>query len=459
MTQEIALGARFGEVVDITRRLEQVHSQKSEEREAKRPRGSGGFSGASSRGQSHHNRGHPYRPAQMANLVHCGASQTMVHTVLVQRYCPHLLGGLVQQRGQAMTSTPVTSPPAQPTQGGAQAARGHLRLGGRSGGSQARCYAFPSRSEAVASDTVITCIVSVCHNDASILFVPGSTYSYVSLYFARYLDMQRESLVSSVHESMLVGDSIIVDRVYQVCVVTIGGLEMRVYILIVSMVNLDVILGWIGYSHVMLFWIVMLRLKGCLSYLDFVGDVGADTPTIDSVLVVRDFLDVFPVDLLGMPPNRDIDFGMDLVTGTQPISIPLYHVAPAELKELKEQLEELLDKGFIRPSVSPWGAPILFVKKKDGTMRIQEEHAQHLRIVLRMLREEKLYAKFCKCGFRLSSVEVLGTWCPARGSRYYHRVVKGFSSIVAPLTKLTQKGAPFRWSDECEESFQSSRLP
>ncbi|XP_070041564.1 uncharacterized protein, partial [Nicotiana tomentosiformis] len=105
--------------------------------------------------------------------------------------------------------------------------------------------------------------------------------------------------------------------------------------------------------------------KGVLSYLAFVRDVGADTPTIDSVPVERDFLDVFSADLLGMSPDRDIDFGIGLVPGTQPISIPPYHMAPAELKELKENLQELLDKGFIRSSVSPWGAPPMFVKKKD----------------------------------------------------------------------------------------------
>ncbi|XP_070039383.1 uncharacterized protein [Nicotiana tomentosiformis] len=93
--------------------------------------------------------------------------------------------------------------------------------------------------------------------------------------------------------------------------------------------------------------------KGCLSYLAFVRDVDADTPTIDSVPIVRDFSDVFPVDLPGMPSDRGINFGIDLVLGTQPISIPPYHMASAELKELKEQLQELLDKGFIRPSVSP----------------------------------------------------------------------------------------------------------
>ena len=78
---------------------------------------------------------------------------------------------------------------------------------------------------------------------------------------------------------------------------------------------------------------------------------------------------MFPADLPCMPPDRDIDFCIDLEPGTRPISIPPYWIAPAELRELKAQLQELLSKGFIRPSASPWGAPVLFVKK-DGSFRM-----------------------------------------------------------------------------------------
>ncbi|XP_070017398.1 uncharacterized protein [Nicotiana sylvestris] len=107
--------------------------------------------------------------------------------------------------------------------------------------------------------------------------------------------------------------------------------------------------------------------KGCDTYLAYMRDVRIDTPSVDSVPVVWDFPNVFPNDLPGMLTNRDIDFSIDLLLVTQPISIPLYHMAPSELKELKDQLQELLDKGFIRPSKSPWGAPVLFVKKTDGS--------------------------------------------------------------------------------------------
>ncbi|TYJ98631.1 Retrotransposon protein [Cucumis melo var. makuwa] len=99
-----------------------------------------------------------------------------------------------------------------------------------------------------------------------------------------------------------------------------------------------------------------------------------DTREVDVSLssepVVRDYPDVFPEELPGLPPHREVEFAIELEPGTVPISRSPYRMAPAELKELKVQLQELLDKGFIRPSVSPWGAPVLFVKKKDGSMRL-----------------------------------------------------------------------------------------
>lgn len=77
-----------------------------------------------------------------------------------------------------------------------------------------------------------------------------------------------------------------------------------------------------------------------------------------------------------MPPQREIDFTIELLPGTAPVAIAPYRMAPAELRELKAQLQDLLDKGFIRPSFSPWGAPVLFVKKKDGSLRLCIDYRQ-----------------------------------------------------------------------------------
>ena len=89
--------------------------------------------------------------------------------------------------------------------------------------------------------------------------------------------------------------------------------------------------------------------------------------TMDKTKVVNEFLDVFPDDLLGMAPDRDIEFIIELLPETAPIAKTPYRMGVNELEELKKQLKELQDKGFIRPSSSPWGALVIFIEKKDGT--------------------------------------------------------------------------------------------
>jgi hypothetical protein len=90
--------------------------------------------------------------------------------------------------------------------------------------------------------------------------------------------------------------------------------------------------------------------------------------SIDEIPVVQEFLDVFLDDLLGMPPERDIEFKIELQPGTAPVTKSPYKISRDELAELKIQLKNLLDKGYIRPSSSPWGCPALFVKKKDEAL-------------------------------------------------------------------------------------------
>ncbi|KAH0660902.1 hypothetical protein KY289_029650 [Solanum tuberosum] len=299
----------------------------------------------------------------------------------------------------------------QGTRGGARGGT----LGGRSDtsgiGAQGHFYAAPARATAEASDDVITGTLLLCHQPATVLFDPGSTFSYVSVYFAPRLGMRSESLAEPIHVSTPVGESLVVDQVLRSCLVTIQGCDTRVDLILLDMVDFDVILGmdwlspyhavldcyaktvtlampgispvlWQGaYSHTPTGIISFMRARrlvasGCLVYLAYVRDVSREGSSVDSVPVVREFADVFPTDLPGLPPDRDIDFAIDLEPDTRPISIPPYRMAPAELRELSAQLEDLLGKGFIRPSVSPWGAPVLFVKKKDGTMRMCIDYRQ-----------------------------------------------------------------------------------
>jgi uncharacterized protein YllA (UPF0747 family) len=95
-----------------------------------------------------------------------------------------------------------------------------------------------------------------------------------------------------------------------------------------------------------------------------------EAKAIKEVLVVEEYPDVFPDELLGMPPDRGIEFIIDLIPRTAPIAKRPYRMALAKLAKLKEQIRELQQKGYIRPSSSPWGAPALFMKKKDGSMRM-----------------------------------------------------------------------------------------
>ncbi|XP_070001888.1 uncharacterized protein [Nicotiana sylvestris] len=229
------------------------------------------------------------------------------------------------QSSQAMITAPAATLPAQPARGGGRRSRGRPRRGG-----QDKCYALLARTEVVASDSVITGIVLVYHRDASVLFDPGSTYSYMSSYFAPHLGISKDSLSSLVYVSTPMRDSLVVDRVYRSCLISLSDSETRANLLLFSMVDFDVILG--------MNWAERLVEKGCDTYLAYVRDVSIDTPTFDSIPVVMDFPDVFLADLPGMLPHRDIDFGIDLLSGTQPISIPPYRIAPPKLKELKERL-------------------------------------------------------------------------------------------------------------------------
>eukprot|EP00253_Pinus_taeda_P011610 PITA_11610 len=314
---------------------------------------------------------------------------------------------------------------------------------------------------------------------------------------------------------------------------------------------------------------------------------------LEHLPVIKEFADVFPEEIPGLPPKRDIDFTIELIPGATPVSRTPYRMSIPELTELKMQLQELLDNNYIRPSVSPWGAPVLFVRKKDGTLKMcidyrqlnkltiknkyplprideifdqvkgakvfskidlrsgyhqirikdediaktafrtryghyefvvlpfgltnapatfmclmnsvfhqfldkfvlifiddiliysrsKEEHEEHLRMVLQTLREHQLYAKLSKCDFYKEEIQYLGHVISKEGiavdpekiktilewpvpkdvadirsfmglAGYYRRFVEGFSRVAYPITSLQKKGRSFKWSSECQQSFE-----
>ncbi|XP_070007252.1 uncharacterized protein [Nicotiana sylvestris] len=210
----------------------------------------------------------------------------------------------------------------------------------------------------------------------------GSTFSYVTPYFAINLGLEPEQLSEPFLVSTLVGETVKVTRVYRGCIVSVQGRNTKADLIELEMVDFNVNIGmdWLSSCYAMLDCLAkivrfqfpneeVLEWKGSSTSL-------VEPPALQSLPVVREFPEVFPDDLPRLPPERIIDFGIDLMPGTLPISIPPYRMAPTELNGLREQLKDLLDKGFIRPSVLPRDAPILFVKKKDRSLRMCVDYRQ-----------------------------------------------------------------------------------
>ncbi|XP_075099244.1 uncharacterized protein LOC142176079 [Nicotiana tabacum] len=270
-----------------------------------------------------------------------------------------------------------------------------------------------------ARGDVVTGMLTIFTFDAYALIDPGTTLSHVTPYIAKKFGIEPEKLCEPFEVSTIVGESVIARYIYKGCPVKVHHRLTVVDLVELETLDFDVIMGmdWLEscYAKVgcrtkivsfefpgepVLEWkgdavaprgrfISYLKArkmisKGYIYHLVRVKDADAQIPTLQSVPIVNEFPEVFPEDLPGIPPDREIDFGIDLLPGTKPISIPPYRMAPAELKELKVQLKDLLDKGFIRPSVSPWGTPVLFVRKKDGSLRMCIDYCQMNKVTIKI---------------------------------------------------------------------------
>ena len=123
--------------------------------------------------------------------------------------------------------------------------------------------------------------------------------------------------------------------------------------------------------------------KGCEAFLALVLDSKRGQVNLEDIPVIKEFPDVFPEELLGLPPEREVDLNVEVLHGTDSISRAPYRMAPTELKVLKTQLHELLYKGFVRPSVSPWGALVWFVKKKDDPLWMCIDYRQINKVTMK----------------------------------------------------------------------------
>ncbi|KAL0554785.1 hypothetical protein IC582_008713 [Cucumis melo] len=242
---------------------------------------------------------------------------------------------------------------------------------------QGRVFAT-NKTEAEKAGTVVTGTLPVLGHYALVLFDSGSSHSFISSAFVLHARLEVEPLHHILSVSTPSGECMLSKEKVKACQIEIAGHVIEVTLIVLDMLDFDVILGmdWLAANHASIDCSrkeVTFNPPSMASF-KFKGGGSKSLPQADVSLssepVVRDYPDVFPEELPGLPPHREVEFAIELEPGTVPISKAPYRMAPAELKELKVQLQELLDKGFIRPSVSPWGAPVLFVKKKDGSMRL-----------------------------------------------------------------------------------------
>jgi hypothetical protein len=228
----------------------------------------------------------------------------------------------------------------------------------------------------------MTGIFLVYNQPALILFDSGASHSFIS----QKLSAKCQLPFYHTKGSFMIatpGGKIATNQLNQSVPIQLGSHIIKTILLVLGLENVDIILeaNWMTRHQVVLdvaSRIVELNSPICGSFTLFLPSQDSTQSCafammelpLKKIPVVCEYADVFPDELPGMPPDRDIEFAIELQPGTTPISKRPYRMPPAELAELKKHLQELLDKGFIRPSTSPWGCPALFVKKKDESLRL-----------------------------------------------------------------------------------------
>jgi hypothetical protein len=229
---------------------------------------------------------------------------------------------------------------------------------------------------------VMTGIFSVLNNLAIILFDSGASHSFISTKFSAKCQLPFHHTNGGITISTP-GGRVATYQINRHVPIKFGSLIIKTTFLILCLDSVDIILGtdWLTIHQA----VIDIAARAIEVHSPTCGETTLYLPEqictrscafvmiespIERIPVVCDYPDVFPDELPGMPPDRDIEFAIELQPGTAPISKRPYRMPPAELAELKKQLQDLLDKGFIRPSTSPWGCPALFVKKKDENLRL-----------------------------------------------------------------------------------------
>ncbi|GJV62804.1 putative reverse transcriptase domain-containing protein [Tanacetum coccineum] len=393
-------------------------------------------------------------------------------------------------------------------------------------GNQARGRAFMLGAEEAHQDpNIVTGTFTLNGYFATTLFNSGADYSFVSTTFIPLLGLKPTYLGFRYKIEIASGQLVEIDKVIKGCKLEIEGRDFDIDLIPFRHGSFDMIIGmdWLSNYKAEIIChekVVRIPLPDG-KVLRVVGERLEEKARLlmsakvsdkkqEKIVVVRDFPEVFLDDLFGLPPIWEIEFRIELIPEATPVAKSPYRLAPSEMEELFGQLKELQDKGFIRLSSSHWGAPVLFVKKKDGSFRMcidyrelnkltvknryplpnapyifmdllnrvcrpyldkfvivfiddiliysktQKEHVEHLRLDLELLKKEKLFA---------NKIEAVKNWKAPRTltevrsflglAGYYRRFIENFSKIAKSLTILTQKCKTFDWGEEQELAFQT----
>ncbi|GJT43487.1 reverse transcriptase domain-containing protein [Tanacetum coccineum] len=238
---------------------------------------------------------------------------------------------------------------------------------------------------------------------ARVLFDSGADKSFVSISLASMLNIPQITLDITYDIEMANGNLVGTNTVIQGATLILLNQPFEIDLMPIKLGSFDVFIGmdWLSKYHARIIFdekVVCISIdgetliirgdqsktrlslissikteryisRGCQVFNAQVIEKKSDDKRLEDIPVVKEFPEVFPKVLPGLPPVRQVEFQIDLILGAAPVARAPYRLAPSEMQELSNQLQELADRGFIRPSTSPWGAPVLFVKKKDGSFK------------------------------------------------------------------------------------------
>ncbi|GJY88882.1 reverse transcriptase domain-containing protein [Tanacetum coccineum] len=211
---------------------------------------------------------------------------------------------------------------------------------------------------------------------ARVLFDSGADKSFVSISLASMLNISPITLDTTYDIEMVDGNLVDTNTVIQGCTLILLNQPLEIDLMSIKLGSFDVVIGmdWLSKYHARIICdekVIHIPIDGeTLIVRAQVMEKKLDEKRLEDIPVVREFPKVFPEDLPGLPSVRQVEFQIDLILGEALVARAPYRLAPSEMQELSDQLQALADRGFIQPSTLPWGAPVVFVKKKDGYFRM-----------------------------------------------------------------------------------------